>query len=249
MHRPESSAAAVYARAEEARCGSLGLRPVPSFEFYKCAREEELGCYRAICRVFVMHTKGELTRQQRRILEDLQDELHIPPARATAEWEAASADAVVMGIAVSGVLHRRGDFYDGVKDIQLDSPSNNNNNAQRGMLGYAQDDRATLYMPPTKVARTEQEVGTAGGGSIAGRRGALPKASNATSLKAVEKIGHEILVISSKLLNAIYEDDQETYREALMSKKEKLQALLKDVEGNAGDISGNSSVIYSDNIS
>lgn len=238
MRAEGNSTAIVYARAEEAKNARSNLQPIPSFELYKGARQEELLCYRSLCRAFCMHNGNRLTKQQTRVLEDVREVLCIPSQRADAEMFGALEDVFVSSVAASGVLKRRGDFFDGVADVPLDA-------LRDGEM--ARDDKGSLYGPPTKVSRVEQTSdNTAAATSAQQRRGSSTKSSQAALLKTIEKIGQEVSTMGRKLLYAVSATEQQTYRRALQAKREQLKLLLKEVEGNHVDVSGNSSVMPSE---
>ncbi|EAN79486.1 uncharacterized protein TEOVI_000490800 [Trypanosoma equiperdum] len=234
MSASGSGVAAIYGRAEEAQNAPVKLQPVPAFELYKAAREEELCSYRSLCRVLCMHSGGKLTKQQRRILEDMREELCLPTERAEAELAAAREDVLVTSVAASGVLKRRQDFFDGVTDVPLDT------------LSYAEsakDDNNSLYVAQTKVARTEQIVG-----GVHGRHAAPSKMSIREIHKNLERIGREVAATSSKLLYCTSVVDQQAYRNVLQQKREQLQAMLREVEDAPPDMSGIASVMPSEHV-
>ncbi|EKG07339.1 hypothetical protein TCSYLVIO_001523 [Trypanosoma cruzi] len=242
MRGPGTGAEAIYTSAEAAKRSLLKLQPIPSFELYKGAREEELLCYRSVCRVICMRSGGRLTKQQTRILEDLREELCIPTQRADAEMLEALEDVLVSSVAASGVLKRREDFFDGVADVPLEAI----HDGER-----AHDDHSSLYAPPAKVPRKENA--TAGAAATAAttastswRRGVTSKNSQSLLLKTIDKIGHEVNTISGKFLSAVSVADQEAFRRELLMRRERLLLLLKEAEGNAIDVSGSSSAIPSE---
>ncbi|KAG8344200.1 ENT domain [Trypanosoma vivax] len=237
MSTTGSGRAAIYARAEEALNAPVTLRPVPSFELYKGAREEELCCYRSLCRVFSMHSGVQLTKQQKRILEDLQEELCVPPERAKMEMIAAQEDVLVTSVLASGVLKRREDFFDGVSDVPLASLSD-------GVV--ARDDKGSMFMPYAKTIRTEHGMAAPFAG-VSGRRGQPGKTPNNVLLKSVEKIGHEIKIAGGKLLYAASPAERQASQQLLMQKREQLQQLLRDVECQV-DVSGNHSALSSERL-
>ncbi|RNF26497.1 uncharacterized protein Tco025E_01202 [Trypanosoma conorhini] len=239
MRARGSGAGAVYTSAEAAKRSQGTLQPIPAFELYKSAREEELLCYRGVCRVLCMRSGGSLTKQQTRVLEDLREELCIPSQRAEAEMLAALEDVLVSSVAASGVLKRREDFFDGVSDVPLEA-------LQDGER--AQDDHASLYAPPAKVPRTENAIaGTAATTATSSwRRGPATKNSHTSLLKTIDKIGHEVTTLSAKFLSAVSVADQEALRRELHARRERLVLLLREAEGNAVDASGSSSALPSE---
>ncbi|RNF12436.1 hypothetical protein TraAM80_00288 [Trypanosoma rangeli] len=239
MRAGGSSAGIFYTSTEAAKASQGKLQPIPAFELYKSAREEELLCYRSVCRVLCMRSAGSLTKQQTRVLEDLREELCIPSQRAEAEVLAALEDVLVSSVAASGVLKRRADFFDGVSDVPLEA-------LQEGER--AQDDHASLYASTVKVPRTENMTVVAATTTATNswRRGSVAKTQHASLLKAIDKIGHEVATISAKFLSAVSMADQEAFRRELYTRRERLVLLLKEAEGPVGDVSGSSSAVPSE---
>lgn len=175
------AASAVYATLEQAQKLNQGAavpQPLPAFELYKVAREEELLAFRSICRVFTMHygsqQRTNSTMEQhasssrndnnnnnndnhhaafpkavQRLLDDLQESFCISQDRAALEKSLAAADEVVQGVYQSGILRRREDFFDGVEDIDV-SPL---------LSADVEDDKGTLYTVGVKRQRTGQVTG------------------------------------------------------------------------------------------
>lgn len=107
---------------------------VKSSDLYKTLRAQELTAFRAVTRVFAMHG-GDLSRHQRRLLEDLQEHCHVDDDRHAAEVAAARHDPVVKAIRDSQVGASRETFYDGVLDVKIDEDS-------------ATDDDGGVVLPP-----------------------------------------------------------------------------------------------------
>lgn len=182
---------AVYASLAEAANVGGAVVPLPSYELYKTAREEELTTFRGVCRAVVMHHGKDLPKGLRRVLGDLREELCVSKERAALERHLAEQDAVVQAVRASGILTRRGDFYDGTDDVPLPTA------AKR-----ARDDGAAVCTAPsTKVAKAE--VGqttavTAPSPAATARR----KRPQAALLTAISKVGKEVEQSSSELLHA-----------------------------------------------
>nr|CCC95131.1 conserved hypothetical protein [Trypanosoma congolense IL3000] len=234
MNPAGSGVSAVYALAEEAQNAGAKAKPVPAFELYKGAREEELCCYRSMCRVLSMHSGGKLTKQQKRILEDMREELCVTEERAEAELAAAQEDILVKSVAASGVLKRRESFFDGVADVSLEAINT---------VEAAADDQGSLYIPQVKAARTEQMVG-----GVHARRVAQQKVSNQILLKNVERIGYDIKIASNKLLSSVSTVDQQACRQVLQQKRQQLLTMLKEFESSNIDISNGGSALPSEQV-
>lgn len=220
---------AVYASLKEAQQqpASTALKPIPSYQLYKVAREEELGAYRGLCRSLSLHyTKDDLPKSLRRVLEDVRDELFISEERGQLEWESAQGDAVLAGVRRSGVLTRREVFFDGAEDVSLAEA-----------VQHAVDDGSAVACPPSKLPRTEGYGGAGdsyatAGAAAAANRPNRKKSQNAANLVAVKKIGKEVVEAAQQLLYATSESAQKEKVAFLEEKKAALVRLKQQIEAD-----------------
>lgn len=216
----------VYDTLQKAHQAAPQLKPIPSFEVYKVAREEELAAYRMLCRVLVMHHGTDLPKSHQRILEDMGEELCISEARRGLEQEMAAHDEVLLGIRKSGVLRRRADFTDGVEEMSV----------EQYLADAPMDDNNGLYAPATKAARVDgaeggpqRGAGAAGsgvGGGVAVGAAALVGARKKSHVQAaVTKLAKEIESCGKALLVSNSAQEEQQLLQSLQQKRDALVAL------------------------
>lgn len=223
----DSSASIVYGSFKEAQRkipAGISVTPLPSYDVYKVAREEELAAYRAVCRVFAMHHGVRLPKAAQRLLEDLRDTLAISVDRGAMEGEMAAADAIVQSVWKSGILKRRDEFFDGVEDVELPDRS-----ADR-----AADDGRSLYLPAGKAAKLEgghRGSVTASNGSAAGAPAlrVVNTAKRKHILTSVTRIGKEIEQAANELLYPSHAAVQADSMVTLAARKETLLQLRREL--------------------
>jgi hypothetical protein len=216
-------ASVVYDALHKAQQAAPQLKPIPSFEVYKVAREEELAAYRMLCRVLVMHHGTALPKAQQRILDDLGEELCITAQRQELEREMATQDEVLQGIRKSGVLRRRGEFTDGVEEMSV----------EQFLADAPKDDGNGLYAPAAKAARGEGAGdGRAGGAMTAGGTAAAVAAVGARKKghvhAAVSKLAKEIEASGKALLMSTNAQEEQQLIQSLQHKRDALLALKEE---------------------
>lgn len=215
----------VYDTLQKAHQAAPQLKPIPSFEVYKVAREEELAAYRMLCRVLVMHHGTTLPKAQQRILDDMSEELCITEPRQQLEKEMAAQDEVLQGIRKAGVLQRRGDFTDGVEELTVES----------FLSDAPKDDGNTLYAPVAKVARGESGA-TAAAAGLAGIGAANATAAAAVGAKkkghvhaVVSRLAKEIEASGKALLFTSSPQEEQQLIQSLQQKRDALVALKEEL--------------------
>eukprot|EP00796_Vickermania_ingenoplastis_P007383 gene7383-5197_t len=201
--------------------------PLPAFQLYRLAREEELLAYRSLCRVFGMHygpSSGSFPKEARRILEDIRESWCIPAERAALEEEMTTADGVVQGIHRSGVLRRREDFFDGVVDVDIQAPSASGTNIE---------DDDTLQMLPGKRPRVEYPAGTASEAPRDHRP--LPSAAGSARRKnaiqaQLARIRSEVKVAAKNYLVSLDPNTQQEARETLQARQAELLQIQAELD-------------------
>lgn len=202
----------VYDTLKKADQAAPQLAPIPSFELYKIAREEELIAYRLLRRVLFLHHGERPPKIQQRLLEDIEEVLCISAERQEAEGAMAVQDRILQGIRSSGVLKRRGDFTDGIDELSIESCP----------ALAPRDDGNTAYMPTSKAARVESAEPIAARAMLgAKRRGAINT--------AVAKLGKEIEAAAKSLLVATTPQEEQQFIQALEQKRDSLLQLKLEV--------------------
>ncbi|EPY35865.1 hypothetical protein AGDE_07200 [Angomonas deanei] len=206
-----SSPNVLYSTLAEAKSGGdASLKPIPAYDLYKTAREEELTVYRGVCRVMAMRRRDAPTKAVKRLLEDLQEELCIPAERAELEWETAMNDEVIEGIHKSGVLARRENFYDGVEDVPIEK-----------VVAHAKDDGRTMFT--TKAFKTEDATNAA---AAAAGRALNKKKKNTAALASINTIEEEVKKAARELLFS--KDVDVAQKKSLLEQKKQELLQLKD---------------------
>ncbi|KPI88941.1 hypothetical protein ABL78_1986 [Leptomonas seymouri] len=222
---PSSTPNVVYDTLHKAHQAAPQLKPIPSFEVYKVAREEELAAYRMLCRVLVMHHGTTLPKAQQRILDDIGEEFCITEPRRELEKAMAAHDDVLQGIRKAGVLRRRGDFTDGVEEMTV----------EQYLADAPKDDGNGLYAPSTKTARADGGDSAAGrgyGSANANPGGAAVAAVGAKKKghvhAAVSKLAKEIEASGKALLFSSNPQEEPQLILSLQQKREALIALKEE---------------------
>ncbi|CAJ1008869.1 hypothetical protein Q4I28_004182 [Leishmania naiffi] len=219
---PHSSPAApppppdvVYDALSKAQKAAPRLKPIPGFEVYKVAREEELAAYRMLCRVLVMHHGIPLPKAQQRILDDMGEELFIGQERQELEKEMAEQDKVLQGIRKSGVLQRRGDFTDGVEEMTVEDY----------LAEAPKDDGNGLYMPISKTPRVDRTDSGAARTTAIAAAAAVGAKRKGHVHAAVSKLAKEIEASGKSLLFTSSAEEEQRLIHALQQKREALMTL------------------------
>jgi len=202
----------VYDSLKKADQAAPLLAPIPSFELYKVAREEELIAYRLLRRVLFLHHGEEPPKIQQRLLEDIAEVLCISAERQDTEGVLAAQDRILLGIRSSGVLKRRGDFTDGIDELNVES----------AVALAPQDDGHTAYLPALKTARAEAAEPVAA-------RTVMNTKRRGSANAAVAKLGKEIEAAAKSLLAATSPHEEQQLIETLEQKRESLQQLRQEV--------------------
>ncbi|KAG5478183.1 hypothetical protein CUR178_04897 [Leishmania enriettii] len=205
----------VYDTLSKAHKAAPQLKPIPAFEVYKVAREEELAAYRMLCRVLVMHHGTSLPKAQQRILDDMGEELCIGQVRQSLEKEMAEHDKVLQGIRKSGVLRRRGDFTDGVEEMTVEDY----------LAEAPKDDGNGLYMPVPKAPRADGADSGAARATAAAAAAAVGAKRKGHIHAAVSKLAKEIESAGNNLLLSASAREEQQLIQLLQQKREALLAL------------------------
>ncbi|KPA79060.1 hypothetical protein ABB37_05593 [Leptomonas pyrrhocoris] len=229
---PSSPRNVVYDTLRKVHQAAPQLKPIPAFEVYKVAREEELAAYRMLCRVLVMHHGTTLPKAQQRILEDMGEQLCISESRRELEQEVAAHDDVLLGIRNAGVLRRRGDFTDGVEEMTV----------AQYLAEAPKDDGNGLYAPSTKTARLDGGDGAGGrgyAGGGGGGSGSMSAGGAATAVVGAKKKGHvhaavsrlakEIEASGKALLFSSNPQEEQQLIQSLQQKRDALVALKEEL--------------------
>ncbi|KAG5477705.1 hypothetical protein LSCM1_05001 [Leishmania martiniquensis] len=205
----------VYDTLSKAQKAAPQLKPIPAFEVYKVAREEELAAYRMLCRVLVMHHGNSLPKAQQRILDDMGEELCIGQERQALEREMAEHDKVLQGIRQCGVLRRRGDFTDGVEEMTVEDY----------LAEAPKDDGNGLYVPASKVPRADMADAGAARASAAAAAAAVGAKRKGHVHATVSKLAKEIESAGKSLLFVSSAQEEQHLIQVLQQKREALMAL------------------------
>ncbi|CAJ1026559.1 hypothetical protein LPMP_240500 [Leishmania panamensis] len=205
----------VYDALSKAQKAAPRLKPIPAFEVYKVAREEELAAYRMLCRVLVMHHGTPLPKAQQRILDDMGEELFIGQERQELEKEMAEQDKVLQGIRKSGVLQRRGDFTDGVEEMTVEDY----------LAEAPKDDGNGLYMPISKTPRVDRTDSGAARTTAVAAAAAVGAKRKGHVHAAVSKLAKEIEASGKSLLFTSSAQEEQQLIQALQQKREALMTL------------------------
>ncbi|KAG5492957.1 hypothetical protein JKF63_01537 [Porcisia hertigi] len=206
----------VYDALSKAQKAAPQLKPIPAFEVYKVAREEELAAYRMLCRVLIMHHGTPLPKAQQRILDDMGEELCIGLERQGLENEMAVQDKVLQGIRKSGVLSRRSDFTDGVEELTVEDY----------LAEAPKDDGNGLYTPSSKAPRVDGVDSVAARATAAAAVGVKRKGYIHTT---VSKLAKEIETAGKSLLIATNAQEEQQFIQSLQQKREELVTLRAEL--------------------
>ncbi|KAK7195741.1 hypothetical protein NESM_000504600 [Novymonas esmeraldas] len=222
----------VYDALSKAQRAAPHLKPIPAFEVYKVAREEELAAYRMLCRVLVMHHGTTLPKAQQRLLDDMREDLCISHARQALEKEMAEQDAVLQGIRRSGVLRRRGDFTDGVEEMTIED----------FLADVAKDDGNGLYAASAKAPRTEgadartavaaahnSSTATTATATAAAAAAAVGAKRRGHVHAAVSKLAKEIEAMGKSLLLVGSAQEEQELIQSLQQKRAALVTLREEL--------------------
>ncbi|CBZ27379.1 conserved hypothetical protein [Leishmania mexicana MHOM/GT/2001/U1103] len=209
----------VYDALSKAQKAAPQLKPIPAFEVYKVAREEELAAYRMLCRVLFMHHGTPLPKAQQRILDDMGEELCIGQTRQGLEKEMAEQDKVLQGIRKSGVLGRRGDFTDGVEEMTLEDY----------LAEAPKDDGNGLYMPTSKAHRADRADSGPTRATVIAAAAGLGAKRKGNVHAAVSKLAKEIETAGKSLLYAGSAQEEQQLIQVLQQKRELLVALREEL--------------------
>ncbi|GET88891.1 hypothetical protein, conserved [Leishmania tarentolae] len=209
----------LYDALSKAQKAAPQLKPIPAFEVYKVAREEELAAYRMLCRVLFMHHGTPLPKAQQRILEDIGEELCIGEQRQGLEKDMAAQDRALQGIRQSGVLQRRGDFTDGVEEMTVEDY----------LADAPKDDGNGLYMPTSKAPRVDSADSGATRATVIAAAAGLGAKRRGNVNAAVSKLAKEIETTGKNLLYASSAQEEQQLIQALQQKRELLIALKAEL--------------------
>lgn len=235
----QPTAAAFYARKSDAV--SHGAAAVPKFELYKVLREEELRAYRSVLRVFVMHSGENLSKEQRRVLEDLREAWCVPESRHDIELLTAKADSVVTAVHDSGVAQRREPYFDGVTDVPVaPAPPPTADDGFGIVVAASAGPRGAgaSSLAGGRGAAAPASKRPAAGPSTAAAAGAAASRAPPKYIREIERIGEELREVGDRYIRAAAIEDRVALKSSLLERLKLLQDLraqmVLEKQGGAG---------------
>jgi hypothetical protein len=199
--------------------------PISASEQYKALRSAELLAYREVLRASLMQAPGAMGRRYRRVLEELEELLHIDTERSALELVLAEADPLVAHVRQSNVAAQRGRFVDALGEIPLEDSVAESDDGGKFIVSDRRSPLTTAVPvpPPTLPRKDKRPAGLV-----------QPPKSQPTGLREdlqmqtrVNELGAQIQAAAFRMITTKDKSESITLRLALKAFDRELDELLK----------------------